>query len=438
MIKINLRRGKKATSRQGRRRRPRAPSGAGRWRGTCCSSGILLLGVAVAGGWWWMLQREHASWTDAGHAEADRELERLDEVRKKGDEYKKQKDAPRAQDRADHDAQEEADGTGAHPRPDLAQPAGLPLARLDVGERTTRSASPARPRPTTRCRTSTTTCPSRGTSPTVDARADVRGARGRVVQPDLQVPSRATPGPGREAGGAGGDSRRELKRRRQHADTGAGGTGRSRRRAVGSRADRPGVTQMLDRLPFYGQVVVFLAMAVGIVAVAYYACPDLRPMRAEIAHVRGGVRREEQEIREGPGDRATAAGVRARDREPRAQARRHPADPAHRHARRAICLRWIKNLGDQSNLDLKSFAPGALQAGRSSTRSSRSRCRWSAATTTSGSSSIASASTRGSSTWTTCRSRRPRQRRSKTIRRASPRRRSSTTSRGERSRRGAR
>lgn len=53
--------------------------------------GILLLGVLVAGGWWWMLSNERANWVRK-HEEADRELKRLEEVRKKGDEYKKQKD----------------------------------------------------------------------------------------------------------------------------------------------------------------------------------------------------------------------------------------------------------------------------------------------------------------------------------------------------------
>ena len=53
--------------------------------------GILLLGVAVAGGWWWIAAREHASWTTKVN-DAERELVRLEEVRKKGEIFKHQKD----------------------------------------------------------------------------------------------------------------------------------------------------------------------------------------------------------------------------------------------------------------------------------------------------------------------------------------------------------
>lgn len=53
--------------------------------------GLLLVGVVVAGGWWWMLAQEEAEW-QAKHEEADRELTRLEEIRKKGEAYKRQKE----------------------------------------------------------------------------------------------------------------------------------------------------------------------------------------------------------------------------------------------------------------------------------------------------------------------------------------------------------
>ncbi len=52
---------------------------------------VVLLGVGVAGGWWWSLTAEKAEW-ERKHVEADKELERLAEIRKKGEEYKRQKE----------------------------------------------------------------------------------------------------------------------------------------------------------------------------------------------------------------------------------------------------------------------------------------------------------------------------------------------------------
>jgi Tfp pilus assembly protein PilN len=53
--------------------------------------GILLLGAIVAGFWWWTASSTLDDWRRR-HEEADRELVRLEEVRKKGDEYKRKKD----------------------------------------------------------------------------------------------------------------------------------------------------------------------------------------------------------------------------------------------------------------------------------------------------------------------------------------------------------
>jgi len=52
--------------------------------------GILALGVIVAGFWWWSASNTLDDWRER-HADADRELVRLEEIRKKGDEYKAKK-----------------------------------------------------------------------------------------------------------------------------------------------------------------------------------------------------------------------------------------------------------------------------------------------------------------------------------------------------------
>jgi len=52
---------------------------------------ILIVGVAVSGFWWWSLSGQIEDWR-VKHAAADKELERLAEVRAKGEEYKKQKE----------------------------------------------------------------------------------------------------------------------------------------------------------------------------------------------------------------------------------------------------------------------------------------------------------------------------------------------------------
>jgi len=53
--------------------------------------GLLVLGLLVAGGWWWMVSNDLADWK-IKHEEADRELERLTEIRAKGEEYKQRKE----------------------------------------------------------------------------------------------------------------------------------------------------------------------------------------------------------------------------------------------------------------------------------------------------------------------------------------------------------
>lgn len=88
MIRINL---------LSERKQPKASSGASlKAEGAGASRqlllvGLLIVGVVVAGGWWWKLASEEAEWKRK-HVEADKELARLEEIRKKGDEYKRQKE----------------------------------------------------------------------------------------------------------------------------------------------------------------------------------------------------------------------------------------------------------------------------------------------------------------------------------------------------------
>ncbi len=87
MIKINL----LAEKKQLKTRTPAAalesPGGGGQ---TLVLAGILIAFVAIAGILWYMTNAELAEW-ERKHEAADQELARLAEIRKKGDQYKKQK-----------------------------------------------------------------------------------------------------------------------------------------------------------------------------------------------------------------------------------------------------------------------------------------------------------------------------------------------------------
>lgn len=117
---------------------------------------------------------------------------------------------------------------------------------------------------------------------------------------------------------------------------------------------------MFEKIPFYGQVLIFLAIALGIVGVAYYIAPDLGEMRAEIRRLEDDLAEKERRITEG---RAIEQRLPEFEREI-AMLQQKLGDvqqilPTNQET--GDLLRWIKNLGDQSNLDLKSFAPGSLR-----------------------------------------------------------------------------
>jgi len=88
MIKINLVAGKKPTAKTTQAAGPKLELGGAR---NLLLVGMLLLGAAVAGGWWWSLSGARAELKQR-HVEADRELERLVEVREKAEQYKQKKD----------------------------------------------------------------------------------------------------------------------------------------------------------------------------------------------------------------------------------------------------------------------------------------------------------------------------------------------------------
>lgn len=117
---------------------------------------------------------------------------------------------------------------------------------------------------------------------------------------------------------------------------------------------------MLEKLPFYGQVLVFSALALGIVLIAYFVFPNLKTMQAEIDTMQGDLAEKRREISDGQ-----AIEARLPEFESEIKSLKQKLGdvqqilPTGRET--GDLLRWIKNLGDQSNLDLKSFSPGGLR-----------------------------------------------------------------------------
>ena len=117
---------------------------------------------------------------------------------------------------------------------------------------------------------------------------------------------------------------------------------------------------MLEKLPFYGQLLVFAALGLGIVVIAYFVFPNLKDMQAEIDTMSDDLAEKQREVSDG---QAIEARLPEFEREI-ASLKQKLGDvqqilPTGRET--GDLLRWIKNLGDQSNLDLKSFSPGSLR-----------------------------------------------------------------------------
>jgi type IV pilus assembly protein PilO len=116
---------------------------------------------------------------------------------------------------------------------------------------------------------------------------------------------------------------------------------------------------MFERMSFSGQLSVFAGLALGVLLAAYFIWPDLGQKRQTIATLEEEWSEKERKITEG---RAIEARLPEIEREiARLEDQLRDIQqilPTDRET--GDLLRWIKNLGDQSNLDLKSFAPGTL------------------------------------------------------------------------------
>jgi len=114
------------------------------------------------------------------------------------------------------------------------------------------------------------------------------------------------------------------------------------------------------KLPFWGQLAVVAVMAGVLVAVAWMAYPNFSEMEKRNAGMRAELESLQTEIRKG---QAIEAKLPEFEKEiENLQLKLNdllailPTEPE-----TGELLKWVKNLADQSNLDLKMFNPGALR-----------------------------------------------------------------------------
>jgi type IV pilus assembly protein PilO len=114
------------------------------------------------------------------------------------------------------------------------------------------------------------------------------------------------------------------------------------------------------KLPFWGQFAVVAVMAVALVAVAWFAYPNFGEMRRRNLELETQLHGLQEEIRKG---QAIEAKLPEFEREiENLQSKLNdllailPTEPE-----TGELLKWVKNLADQSNLDLKRFSPGSLR-----------------------------------------------------------------------------
>ena len=117
---------------------------------------------------------------------------------------------------------------------------------------------------------------------------------------------------------------------------------------------------MLDRLPFWGQVAVMAVLAVLLVGIAYFVFPNLKEKGVQIQALEDESKKKESEIQKGLLIESNLPKVEQeiarKQRELGDLQQILPTGPE-----TGELLRWIKNLADQSNLDLKSFGPGPMR-----------------------------------------------------------------------------
>jgi type IV pilus assembly protein PilO len=119
---------------------------------------------------------------------------------------------------------------------------------------------------------------------------------------------------------------------------------------------------MLERLPFYGQLLVFVVISLGLVLAAYAVWPNLGQMRTQVEELEKQFTAKQAEIRKGQ-----AAEQRLPELEREIAAKKQELSdleqilPSDRET--GDLLRYVKNLGDQSNLSLKFFEPKGLKPG---------------------------------------------------------------------------
>lgn len=117
---------------------------------------------------------------------------------------------------------------------------------------------------------------------------------------------------------------------------------------------------MLEKLPFWGQVAVMVLVAALFVGIAYWVWPGLEAMGKEIATLDQEIAEQNDKIREG---QAIEQKLPEFERQVAERQRKYQdlQQILPTNTETGDLLRWIKNMTDQANLDLKVFAPGALR-----------------------------------------------------------------------------
>lgn len=119
---------------------------------------------------------------------------------------------------------------------------------------------------------------------------------------------------------------------------------------------------MLEKLPFYGQVLVMAGIAIAIVALVYWflPLPSVKSLHEEIDRLESSLAEKRQEIRRGEVIEARLPElereIESLERKLDDLAQILPTSPE-----TGDLLQAIKSQTDQSNLDLKSFGPQAMR-----------------------------------------------------------------------------